>query len=101
MSRLKFWVTVGLIVAFSLVGNPVLAGSAVNVNTATAEQLAEALDGVGLAKAQRIVEYRQAHGPFKHRDELILVKGIGMKTVDRNRDYIQLSERPSPVKKKS
>ena len=65
------------------------AGQPVNINTASAEQLAEALDGVGMSKAQAIVSYRQTNGRFQHPDELVNVKGIGISTVDKNRDYIR------------
>jgi competence protein ComEA len=64
-----------------------LAGQ-VNVNTADAEAISEALQGVGLSKAQAIVEYRQKHGPFKSPEDLSLVKGIGERTVELNRDDI-------------
>ena len=77
---------------------PVFAGQPVNVNTATAEELSQGLDGVGMSKAEAIVEYRTANGPFKHADELVNVKGIGLKTVDRNRDFIRLSEDAQPAK---
>lgn len=60
----------------------------VNVNTADAESISESLKGVGLSKAQAIVEYRQKHGPFKSADDLSLVKGIGERTVELNRDDI-------------
>lgn len=62
----------------------------VDVNTATAEQLAEALTGVGPAKARAIIEYREQHGEFEHIDELVNVRGIGLRTLDRNRDKIDL-----------
>jgi competence protein ComEA len=62
----------------------------VNVNSATAEELAEALKGVGLSKAEAIVSYRTENGQFEHADELINVKGIGIRTVDINREYILL-----------
>lgn len=62
----------------------------VNINLASAEVLAEALQGVGLAKAHRIIEYREAHGPFEYIDELAAVQGIGPATVEKNRDVIQL-----------
>lgn len=62
----------------------------VDVNTATAEQLAEALVGVGASKAEAIVAYREENGPFRHIDELINVRGIGMATVDNNRERIRL-----------
>jgi competence protein ComEA len=62
----------------------------VNVNTANAEEISEALKGVGMSKAQAIVIYRNEHGEFKHIDELVNVKGIGVRTVDINREYILL-----------
>ena len=62
----------------------------VNVNSANAEEIAEALKGVGMSKAEAIVSYRDAHGQFKHIDELVNVKGIGIRTVDINREYILL-----------
>ncbi len=63
----------------------------VNVNTADAQTISEELNGIGMAKAEAIVEYRKKHGPFKNADELSLVKGIGERTVDRNRADIQVS----------
>jgi competence protein ComEA len=68
-----------------------LAGSApawagpVDINTADAEMLAAAIDGVGERKARAIVEYRRQHGPFRSVDELVEVKGIGLSTVENNR----------------
>lgn len=66
------------------------AAQPVNVNSANAEEIAESLKGVGLSKAAAIVSYRDQHGLFKHVDELVNVKGIGIRTVDINREYIQL-----------
>ncbi len=66
------------------------AATPVNVNTASAEDIAEALKGVGLSKAEAIVDYRNANGKFKHVDELVNVKGIGIRTVDINREFILL-----------
>jgi competence protein ComEA len=66
------------------------AADPVNVNTASAEEIAQSLNGVGLSKAALIVEYREANGPFTHTDELINVKGIGVRTVDKNKDMILL-----------
>jgi competence protein ComEA len=66
------------------------AAQPVNVNSASAEEIAEALKGVGLSKAEAIVAYRDKNGQFKHVDELVNVKGIGLRTVDINRDYILL-----------
>ena len=66
------------------------AAQPVNVNSASAEEIAEALKGVGLSKAEAIVDYRNNNGEFKHVDELVNVKGIGIRTVDINREYILL-----------
>lgn len=66
------------------------AAEPVNVNTASVEEIAESLNGVGLSKAALIVEYREANGPFTHADELVNVKGIGIRTVDKNKDMILL-----------
>ena len=77
---------------------PVLAGSPVDINRADAQTLADALDGVGLAKAKAIVDYRQAHGPFRSADQLAEVKGIGARTIERNRANILLNgARPAAV----
>jgi competence protein ComEA len=62
----------------------------VNVNTANAEEISEALKGIGMTKAEAIVAYRDENGQFKHVDELVNVKGIGIRTVDINREYILL-----------
>lgn len=67
----------------------------VDINTASAEQLAEALDGVGPAKSEAIVAYREENGEFTHIDELIEVRGIGLRTVDSNRDRIELDAEPA------
>ena len=60
----------------------------VNINTADAETLALALDGVGASRARAIVEYRDAHGPFRSVEDLAQVKGIGERVVAANRNRI-------------
>jgi len=62
----------------------------VNINTATPEQLT-ALKGVGFKKAQDIVSYREKNGKFKTIEGLAKVKGIGLKTVEKNRELIDVS----------
>lgn len=69
---------------------PLMATETVNINTDSAEVLSAGLQGIGLAKAYRIVEYRQAFGPFESVDELTEVTGIGEKIVDQNRSHITL-----------
>ena len=62
----------------------------INVNTATAEQIASAMSGIGSNKAKAIVDYRTSHGKFKSIDSLENVDGIGEKTVEKNKDNISL-----------
>jgi competence protein ComEA len=64
----------------------------VNINTADAATLAAALNGVGEARAEAIVRYRQEHGDFIDIYELANVKGIGERTVERNAERIVLEE---------
>lgn len=78
------------IMALALIA-PALSWAQVDINTADAAQLAEELKGIGKSKAEAIVTYRQANGPFKDADELVNVKGIGLATVNNNRDLIQVS----------
>ncbi len=60
----------------------------VNINTASAEEIANALDGIGLSKAQAIVDYRQAYGQFSRADEIVFVRGIGDSTYEKNKQDI-------------
>ena len=59
----------------------------VNINTASTKEL-QKLDGVGRAVAERIVHYREEHGPFKRGEDLRKVEGIGAGLWERNRDRI-------------
>ena len=62
----------------------------VDINTADAETLAAELDGIGLARAQAIVQDREANGPIDAAEDLGRDKGIGQWIVDQNRANIQL-----------
>lgn len=62
----------------------------VNINEATASEIAGALRGVGLKTASAIVAYRKANGPFKTTQSLTAVKGIGTKTLRKNERVILL-----------
>tara|TARA_R110000850_G_scaffold106994_2_gene218411 strand:+ start:824 stop:1123 length:300 start_codon:yes stop_codon:yes gene_type:complete len=61
-----------------------------NINAANAEDISKALKGVGIKKAQAIVEYRESYGNFHHIDELTAVKGIGKGTLAKNVHLISL-----------
>ncbi|MBF7143470.1 MULTISPECIES: ComEA family DNA-binding protein [Pseudomonas] len=67
--------------------NP-MAGAMVNLNTADAATLQKELAGIGAAKANAIVAFREANGPFASVDELLEVQGIGQALVDRNRNRL-------------
>lgn len=60
----------------------------VNINTASAETLAENIVGVGPILADQIIGYREAIGGFSHADELLEVPGIGEKTLKNNIENI-------------
>ena len=68
------------------------AGEPVDINTADAEKLAEAINGVGIKKARDIVAYRQQNGPFESVDELAEVGGIGIQTVERSRENLTVEK---------
>ncbi len=59
----------------------------VDINTATLDQL-QTLKGVGPALAQRIIDYREEHGPFTSVEDLLHVKGIGEATLNKFRDHV-------------
>lgn len=67
------------------VDSPVL----VNINTASAHKL-QRLSGIGAAAASAIVEYREQNGGFKTVDEIVKVKGIGDKTLEKIREFITI-----------
>jgi competence ComEA-like helix-hairpin-helix protein len=50
----------------------------INLNTATAEQL-QSLPGIGRVIANRIIDYRQRHGPFRRPEQIIIIEGIGQR----------------------
>ncbi|ORE89523.1 putative comE operon protein 1 [Oceanococcus atlanticus] len=64
----------------------------VNINTASRERLDEELSGIGSVLADRIVRYREAHGPFRSPDEIQNVPYIGVKTFEKNRQRIQVQD---------
>lgn len=62
----------------------------VSINSASAEELADILNGVGLKKAQAIVNYREQNGPFTQVDQLQEVPGIGASLIERNQPRLRL-----------
>jgi competence protein ComEA len=75
------------VVAATLLAQFAIAGP-VDVNSADAKTLARELQGVGMAKAEAIVSYREKNGPFKSADDLAKVKGLGKKLIDQNKSNL-------------
>jgi len=69
----------------------------VNINTADAKTISEALSGIGQKKAEAIVKYREEKGLFKTAEDLTNVAGIGAKTVEKNKNDILLSDAAAVV----
>ncbi len=83
----KFFIGfVGLLAPLLALAGPV------NINTADAKTIASELKGIGLAKAEAIVEYRRQHGDFDVPEELLKVKGIGPRVLAANQQDIQVGE---------
>ena len=83
-----------LLLSLTLVGGA-LAAETVNINTADAATLDRVLVNIGPAKAEAIVAYRKSNGAFKSVEQLAMVKGIGLKTVEKNRDRIAIGNAPT------
>ncbi len=64
----------------------------VNVNTADAEMISQELIGIGLVKAQAIIEYRNLNGAFETPEELLKVKGIGPRVLAANTGNILVED---------
>ena len=87
---MSVWKHLAAAVVFALSGLVLAADppDKVDINTASAEVLAEVIHGVGAKRAQAIVLHRERHGAFSSVDDLAQVRGISTKTVERNRDRL-------------
>ena len=63
----------------------------VDLNVADAATLQRELSGIGEAKANAIIAYRDINGPFESVDEILEVKGIGKALLDRNREKLEVN----------
>jgi competence protein ComEA len=79
---------------------PYVFAAPVNVNTADAKAISEALSGIGQKKAEAIVKYREEKGLFKTAEDLTNVAGIGEKTVAKNKNDILLSDAATAIEPK-
>jgi competence protein ComEA len=87
--------TLGMLLAASALlcgtasaANGAAAAARVNINTADAATIDAGLLNIGRSKAEAIVAYRKEHGAFHSAEQLAQVKGIGLKTIEKNRDRI-------------
>lgn len=82
----------------SLFATANLALAAVNLNTATKEEL-DGVKGIGASKAQAIVDHRTKNGPFKTVEDLAKVKGFGEKSVTKLKGELTVSDSGSKPQK--
>ena len=82
-------------------GEEIVLAQGVDINSASAEELAAALPGIGPSKASSIVEWREANGPFRTIEQLLEVSGIGPRTLENIRPFVRLSDALSQQRKKT
>lgn len=86
----NLFLIVKTLVLSALLASSAFAAEKVNINTADAATLDRVLVGIGPSKAEAIVVYRKQNGAFRSADQLASVKGIGLATIEKNRDRILL-----------
>jgi competence protein ComEA len=67
----------------------------VNINTATSEELQQ-VPGIGPATAQKILQMRKSYGAFKSVDDLLAIRGLGQKRLDKMRKYLTVGKAITP-----
>jgi comEA protein len=63
----------------------------ININTANSEELQQ-VPGIGPATAEKILQMRKSYGPFKSVDDLLAIKGLGRKRLDKMRKYLTVGK---------
>ena len=85
-------VMMSLFVIMFMAAGSAWSGETVNINTATVTEL-QKVDGIGKKIAAEIVAYREEHGSFNSVDELIRVKGIGKKRLEKIKDRFSVEDK--------
>ena len=67
----------------------------VNINTANSEELQQ-VPGIGPATAQKILQMRKSYGPFKSVDDLLAIRGLGQKRLEKMRKYLTVGKMNPP-----
>lgn len=84
---------------FSIISLTILSlthAAPININSADIPTIIDNLADIGPAKATAIIEYRELNGPFKRAEDLLLVKGIGEKTLEKNRANLLFEDVTTP-----
>ncbi|WP_026958938.1 ComEA family DNA-binding protein [Aliagarivorans taiwanensis] len=89
MRKLLTALATALLLSTQVYANESMAPDAVDINSATVEQLVE-LKGIGPQKSEAIVAYREQHGGFNSIEEIVLVPGIGEKIYLDNREVLTI-----------
>jgi len=85
-------IAVSLTVLTCWIGNVFAADRLININTATVKQL-KSIPGIGIKTAKSIVAFREKNGPFKVKEDLQKIKGIGSKKFNKIKDLITLTDK--------
>ena len=79
----------GKSVSYKSAASAAAVSNPLDINSASAKEL-QVLPGIGPKIAERIVKYREEHGPFKSLDDLTKVKGIGEKKLEKIRPFLKI-----------
>ena len=96
VTRVSFLMGI-LCVVPSLIANKKPPAAPVNLNTATSEELQQ-VPGIGPVTAEKILQMRKAYGGFKSVDDLLAIKGIGPKRLEKMRKYLTVGKAASQGK---
>lgn len=96
-ARLSLTISALFLIAPALFANKKPPTAPVNLNTATSEEL-QTVPGIGPATAEKILQMRKNYGAFKSVDDLLAIKGIGPKRLEKMRKYLTVGKTPSSNK---
>ena len=85
-------VIISLFVVMIMATGSAWSDETVNINTATVKQL-QKVDGIGKKIAVKIISYREEHGAFGSVDDLLKVKGVGKKTLEKAKDQLSVGDK--------
>ena len=92
LSLTRFGFLLGILcVVPSLIANKKPPAAPVNLNTATSEELQQ-VPGIGPVTAEKILQMRKAYGAFKSVDDLLAIKGLGPKRLEKMRKYLTVGK---------